>query len=722
MGVIECFVDPTCPWCRVMTTWIRSVREEVDLEVRWRFLSLALLDDRARHQTPQIAAIHARGAEHLALLAAVRRLADEDAVDRTLEALGGAVWNQVPATDPDTTSVDDLRAWAGRALDQADLLASAGVDPAIAAAVSPADHATVAEDTWTAVGRVGTGLGAPVVTLAPPTGPSFFGPVVSSLPATTDEAVRLWEAFETLARQPGLAELRTRHRASPDLPLAHALASAGSPVVAPRATPSDTVAAPARDTTPVIVAAVADPSRRAALAAALGDRSVADELHAALTLGAVDYYAGQPWSTPEEELYPVLGEALRVWVGDRGDQYDKVVILDEGTRGDGAQLLQLLQRNGVAARIHTTSSDPGRQLQEGPLAGLELPAVRLWDGRVLERPTRTELAETLGGNTRPRRAHYDVAIVGGGPAGLAAAVYAGSEGLQAAMIEQDAIGGQAGTSTQIRNYPGFPWSVRGADLALRASRQADQFGVEEIVTHRAVRMTIDGSARLLELSSGDVVRCSSVVLACGMAYRRLGVAAVDELVGRGVFYGAGASEAAAMGGRRVCVLGGGNSAGQAAAHLAASGATVEVLLRGDSLGRKMSEYLVRKLEGTPGLRVRHNVRVTGAHGERQLTGLELTDTSTGAVSHHPCDALFVFIGTRPHTGWLDGALELDDRGFVVTGRDGAAWLETSVPNVFAAGDVRAGSVKRVAAAVGEGSSASMLALARSRQESRLHPR
>lgn len=318
-------------------------------------------------------------------------------MDRALEAVGAAVWNQVPATDPDTTSVDDLRAWAGRALDQADLLASAGVDPAIAAAVSPADHATVAEDTWTAVGRVGTGLGAPVVTLAPPTGPSFFGPVVSSLPATTDEAVRLWEAFETLARQPGLAELRTRHRASPDLPLAHALASAGSPVVAPRATPSDTVAAPARDTTPVIVAAVADPSRRAALAAALGDRSVADELHAALTLGAVDYYAGQPWSTPEEELYPVLGEALRVWVGDRGDQYDKVVILDEGTRGDGAQLLQLLQRNGVAARIHTTSSDPGRQLQEGPLAGLELPAVRLWDGRVLERPTRTELAETLGG-------------------------------------------------------------------------------------------------------------------------------------------------------------------------------------------------------------------------------------------------------------------------------------------------------------------------------------
>ena len=272
MGVIECFVDPTCPWCRVMTTWIRSVREEVDLEVRWRFLSLALLDDRARHQTPQIAAIHARGAEHLALLAAVRRLADEDAVDRALEAVGAAVWNQVPATDPDTTSVDDLRAWAGRALDQADLLASAGVDPAIAAAVSPADHATVAEDTWTAVGRVGTGLGAPVVTLAPPTGPSFFGPVVSSLPATTDEAVRLWEAFETLARQPGLAELRTRHRASPDLPLAHALASAGSPVVAPRATPNGALAAPARDTTPVIVAAVADPSRRAALAAALTRR------------------------------------------------------------------------------------------------------------------------------------------------------------------------------------------------------------------------------------------------------------------------------------------------------------------------------------------------------------------------------------------------------------------------------------------------------------------
>lgn len=441
----------------------------------------------------------------------------------------------------------------------------------------------------------------------------------------------------------------------------------------------------------------------------VGDQSVADDLNAALTLGVVDYYVGQPWATPEEELYPVIGEALRTWVVDRGEQYDKAVIVDEAGPGAGAEMLALLRRNAVAARLHTTESDDGRRLLDGPLSGLDLPAVQLWDGRVLGSPSPVELAEALGGSTRPRRATYDVAIVGAGPAGLAAAVYAASEGLRTTVIEAHALGGQAGASSQIRNYLGFPWGVRGADLARLASRQAEQFGVDEVLTQRAVGLSVDGDDRIVELSSGDVVRCASVVLTGGVAYRRLGVPSVDGLVGRGVLYGAGAAEAAAMGGRHVFVLGGGNSAGQAAAHLASCGAEVEILLRGDALGRSMSDYLVQQLEGMDGVSVRHQVHVTAGLGERQLTGLVLTHAVTGEVTEVAGDALFVFIGARPHTDWLDGIVELDERGFVLTGLDGARWLETTIPNVFAAGDARAGSIKRVAAAVGEGSTAAMLA-------------
>ena len=454
--------------------------------------------------------------------------------------------------------------------------------------------------------------------------------------------------------------------------------------------------------------AVDHPAARRIAIVEVGDTSVHDELARAMTLGQVDYYVGQPWASPDEELYPVLSEALRVWTHAQQLRLSKATIVHEPADHLGVQLATMLARNGIASQVHTPTSPEGTALVDGPLAGVALPAVRLWDGRVLAAPTPAELAEALGAHTRPARVAYDVAIVGTGPAGLAAATYAASEGLHAVAIEAVAVGGQAATSAKIRNYLGFPWGIRGADLAAQASQQALQLGAEVVVVREATALDADGDDRVLTLSSGDAVRARSVILAGGVTYRRTGVDSVDALIGHGVFYGAAAGEAASMGGLRVAILGGGNSAGQAAAHLAAAGAEVTVLIRGDALGKSMSDYLVQQLEGTPNVTVRTQVQIVDARGEGQLAALMLEHAVDGTVEL-VIDALFVFIGARPHTDWIAGTVDLDDHGYVLTGREGAAWLETSMPGVFAAGDIRAGSIKRVAAAVGEGSTAAMLA-------------
>ncbi len=450
------------------------------------------------------------------------------------------------------------------------------------------------------------------------------------------------------------------------------------------------------------------PTARRVAVVTVGDTSVAGELSRALTLNQVDYYVGHPWATAEEEVYPVVTEALRVWARDRELQYDKAVVVDAVRRGWGEEIVSRMRRNGVAARFHLADSPEGSALLAGPLAGAALPVMQLWDGRVLANPDFPTLVEALGARTRPARDRYDVAIVGAGPAGLAAAVYAASEGLDAVVVEAATVGGQASSSAKIRNYLGFPWGVRGVDLATMASRQAEQLGAEFVIARHVTGLEVDGSHRLLHLDSGDVVRARCVILAGGVSYRRLGVQSVDDLIGRGVFYGAAAGEAATMAGLRVAVLGGGNSAGQAAAHLAAAGAAVTVLIRGGSLAKGMSSYLVEQLEGTPTLEVRCGVQIVHAVGDQQLAGLVLTSVDTGERSTLDVDALFVFIGAQPHSSWLDGSVDMDDHGFVRTGHDGAAWLESSVPGVFAAGDIRAGSIKRVAAAVGEGSTAAML--------------
>jgi len=464
------------------------------------------------------------------------------------------------------------------------------------------------------------------------------------------------------------------------------------------------------------------PTARRVLVLDVGDVTAADELAQALTLNQVDSYFGQPWASPEEEVYPVLGDALRVWAREHQPRYEKAVIVDAPNGTRGVQLRGWLERNTVATTLLADSSDRGRAvLAEHGARPQQMPVAVLYDGTVLVDPTEAELAEALGARTHPAHTRYDLVIVGAGPAGLAAAVYAGSEGVRAIVVEGDAVGGQAGTSTKIRNYLGFPWGLSGGELTERASRQAEQLGAEFLVACRAEKLRAEGPDRILTFSNGDEVTAATVVIAGGVTYRRLGVAAVDALVGAGVFYGASPSEARSMGGLDVFVLGGGNSAGQAAAHLANAGARVTVLVRGASLEASMSDYLIRELDASPDVTVRFGTEVVGAGPGGRLDHLVLRDRADGTTTIAPADALFVFIGARPHTDWLADALALDSHGFVLTGRDlmeespaswslerMPSWLETSIPGVFAAGDIRHGSIKRVAAAVGEGSTAAML--------------
>jgi thioredoxin reductase (NADPH) len=327
-------------------------------------------------------------------------------------------------------------------------------------------------------------------------------------------------------------------------------------------------------------------------------------------------------------------------------------------------------------------------------------------------PTYAELAAALGVDIQPAQRTYDLAIVGAGPAGLAAAVSGASEGLSTALLEREAFGGQAGTSSLIRNYPGFPWGVGGAELALRAYQQAWLFGAHFVYGNPAMSLTDEGELRVLKLQDGSEVRSRAVVIATGVAYRRLGIPGLESLVGAGVFYGAATVEAQAVVGKQASVVGGGNSAGQAALHLAKHAKHVTILVRSQSLAASMSAYLIREIDSAPNIEVRYQVDVVGGAGDGRLERLELRDQRSGQVELVPAAGLFVLIGAEPFTDWLPEAVGRDRWGFIFTGPDaGGAWaqeraafpFETSMPGIFAAGDVRHGSVKRVASAVGEGS-------------------
>jgi thioredoxin reductase (NADPH) len=343
----------------------------------------------------------------------------------------------------------------------------------------------------------------------------------------------------------------------------------------------------------------------------------------------------------------------------------------------------------------------------------QLPVVILYDGSVLHNPSLLDVADALGVHTRPSSEAYDLAILGAGPAGLSAAVYGASEGLRTLVIEPQAIGGQAGTSSMIRNYLGFPRGVGGGELTFRAWEQALLFGVRFVFAHNASELATRGKECVIVLTDGSEVIARTVIIAAGVAYRRIGVPSLERLVGVGVFYGAAGAEAPAMAGEEVYVVGGANSAGQAALHLAKYAARVTLLVRGTSLAAGMSDYLIRQIEATPNVEVRLGTRVIDGHGEERLEALTLEDVGTGRREDVSAAAVFILIGAEPRTEWLRDVILRDEGGYILTGRDvpREGWqltrpplpFETSIPGVFAAGDVRYGSVKRVAGAVGEGS-------------------
>jgi thioredoxin reductase (NADPH) len=432
-----------------------------------------------------------------------------------------------------------------------------------------------------------------------------------------------------------------------------------------------------------------------------------ETLQRATALGLIDLSVAKGWVSPEEWFYPQVQEWLSRWT--KGNRPHFAVYRVVGERWSPAthRLLDMLSRNGVPFDFFSADSEEGRQIvaEHRPE---RLPCAVHAGGRLLVDPSPAELAASHGIRTRPDADVYDLAILGAGPAGLAAAVYGASEGLRTVLVEPEAIGGQAGTSSLIRNYLGFPRGIGGGELAHRAWEQAILFGAELVFGHGATGLEARGLERLVRLDDGTVLRARAVVVATGVTYRRLGVPSLERLVGAGVYYGAAGVEAPAVAGTDVYVVGGANSAGQAAVHLARFAARVTLVVRGESLGARMSDYLVRQIAATANIDVRLGTRVRDGGGEDRLERLILEDAD--GVHEVGAAALFVLVGAEPRTGWLAGSTALDDAGYVLTGRDlpdpaaGRVALPyaTSLPGVLAAGDVRHGSVKRVAGAAGDG--------------------
>ena len=432
---------------------------------------------------------------------------------------------------------------------------------------------------------------------------------------------------------------------------------------------------------------------------------------------ALDYYLLKPWDPPEEQLFPVVEDLLTTWEAGAALESGGVRVIGHRYSKQSHDLRDFLARNRVPARWLDVERD-GEARELLAVIGVDaerLPVALLEDGSILERPTTLELAERLGISAQPIGDHYDLVIVGGGPAGLAAAVYGASEGLRTVMVEREAPGGQAGQSSRIENYLGFPVGLSGSDLARRATDQARRLGAELLTVQEAVALEAEGSGRLVHLTGGGVLSANTVLVASGVSYRQLNAPGFAELTGAGIYYGAALIEARACADQHVVVIGGANSAGQAAVYFSGYAGRVTMLVRADSLTNSMSHYLIEQIGALANVEVRTGAQAVAANGEDgHLRSLRIR-AADGTETVENADACFVFIGAVPRTEWLEGVVARDERGFILAGPDvrDRGWplprdpyvLETSVPGVFVAGDVRTRSIKRVASAVGEGSMA-----------------
>jgi thioredoxin reductase (NADPH) len=461
------------------------------------------------------------------------------------------------------------------------------------------------------------------------------------------------------------------------------------------------------------------PLAKRALLTAYADTNAAID---AINEARVHYYFMKPWDPPEEKLFPALDDLLHDWTSTFRPPYEGIRVLGTRWSNRSYEMRDFLARNQVPYQwidVELAQSDPEvRSLiaSLGPEAET-LPLILFPDGARLAEPPLPAVADKIGLRTHAQTNFYDLAIVGGGPAGLAAAVYGASEGLRTVIIEREAPGGQAGLSSRIENYLGFPSGLTGGDLTRRAVAQAKRFGVEILSPQEATGIRVDGPYRYLKLSDGSEISCHVLLLAMGVQWRTLDIPGIDKLRGAGVYYGGGTSEAISCKGETVYVIGGANSAGQAAMHFSKFTEKVIMLIRGASLSSTMSHYLIEQIQNTPNIEVWTRTSVVAVHGESRLTGITVQCSPSGDTKELPASSLFIFIGAQPRTQWLGSLIERDDHGFILSGpdliRDGKrpqSWtldrdpslLETSVPGVFAVGDVRHGSVKRVASGVGEG--------------------
>ena len=449
-----------------------------------------------------------------------------------------------------------------------------------------------------------------------------------------------------------------------------------------------------------------------------------DAAIAAINEAGINHYLLKPWDPPEENLYPVLSDLLDDWLADYRPPFEGIRVLGNRWSPASHNVKDLLARNHIPYQwldIETAESDAEvkkllASLDENEQANL--PLLVFPDGERMANPEPFVIAEKVGVSTNAAEEFYDLAIVGGGPAGLAAAVYGASEGLRTIMIEREALGGQAGMSSKIENYLGFPAGLSGGDLTRRAVAQAKRFGVE-ILAAEATKVRVENNYRFIEFSNGSQISCHALLIATGVQWRKLDVPGIERLTGAGVYYGAAQTEAFSCRDEDVFIIGGANSAGQAAMYFSSFARKVVMVVRGESLAASMSQYLIDQIQKTANVRVEYNSSVTEAHGAEHLEAISVRCSTSNKTNRYPASSLFIMIGAIPHTDWLDGLIERDERGFILSGaellRDGArhpkGWtlerppglLETNVPGIFVVGDVRKGSVKRVASGVGEGS-------------------